>query len=709
VTHAVVADVAASEQHLGKAVERALIDEGLLKEETVLAIMSELFKLRLVSLTPDILDSRLADELPQRMLENFCVYPLLREPGSEVLPLATVDPFDITAADTFHQVTGRAIQFVLAPRAQIEHAIQGKTLSSEGLRMLADDVPELPEWEGLESLLEEETNELSENAAPIVRLVNSILKEAIRRKASDIHIEPQEKSFRVRYRLDGLLRTIVELPKRAEKTCVSRIKIMSGMDITSSRSSQDGRMSLRVNSLKVNMRVSTIASYYGEKIVLRILDQSSVALNLTDLGLSSADLVTLTEHFKASYGMVLITGPTGSGKTSTLYAALRLINSPTVNIVTVEDPIEYQLDGLTQVQTNPKAGITFASALRTFLRQDPDVILVGEIRDTETAKTAIAAAQSGHLVMSTLHANDSPGTLARLVMMGIEPHQISGSLLCVVAQRLVRRLCSHCRAAVDIKPEQSRLLSLALEGRLPKKLFAGRGCPECDGSGFRGRLGLYEILTVTSSIREQMMEDPSEEALWRIARQEGMTTLLEDGIAKVEQGLTSLDEVLRVVTIKRKPGNPETKQQEAAMPTVARPLAIPRTVRQTMTREVISIAPETPLTQAAQILLVNKITGAPVVDRKGALLGVLSFSDVALARPRGKKEKTPTAREAMSAHVITVSPDDSLATAAQRMWRHKVHRLMVVEDQELVGVLTPFDLMLRTSLFSQDGQRPPGG
>lgn len=699
VTHMVVTEVAASPQHAGKPVERALIDEGLVRETTVLEIMSELFGVPHISkLTPDLLDTTLAEELPHRMLENFCVYPLIREPGSEILQLACIDPFDITAIDTFRQITGRVVHLVLASKTEIEHAIHGKLLGKEGLRLLAEELPESEQLEGLGSLLEAEANELSENAAPIIRIVNSILREAVRRKASDIHIEPQEHSFRIRFRLDGILQPLLELPKRAEKTCISRIKIMSGLDISSSRGSQDGRMSIKIGSDKVNIRVSTIASFYGEKVVLRILDRSSVSLDLARLGLSEADYATLSQHFKASYGMILITGPTGSGKTSTLYAALTMLNSPAVNIVTVEDPVEYQIPGITQVQTNPRAGITFHSALRTFLRQDPDIILVGEIRDTETATTAVGAAQSGHLVLSTLHANDAPGTLSRLVMMGVQTHLLAGSLLCVVAQRLVRRLCQACKVSTEASREQTRWLATAVDGRQPRRLFRGGGCRECDGTGYRGRLGLYEVLTVTSSIREQIVDDAAEEALWRVARAEGMRTLLEDGLSKVESGTTSLDEVLRVVTAKRKPPVSPAESLAPSLSLVGVPAVEPRRVRDAMTRQVITVGAELSVKDAAELLLAHKISGGPVVDRKLELLGVVSFHDLALARPRGKR-KTATARDAMSPHIITVDADAPLASAAQKMWRHRVHRLLVMEEGRLAGILTPFDLVLHTGLL----------
>lgn len=686
--------------HRGKALEQVLVEEGILEEAVLLDLMSELYGLPLVSLTPETVDMELGSRLPQRLLQEYCVYPLQSE-SKETVILATVEPFDVVCEDTFRQLTGRRTEFVLAPRSQIENAISGKLVSGEGLRLLVEAVPE-SDWEGLDAVLGAE-GELSENAAPIVKLVNSILRDAINKEASDIHIEPQEASFRVRFRIDGILRQVVEMPKRVEKTCISRLKIMSGIDISESRKAQDGRISVRTATGRVNMRVSTIPGYHGEKVVLRLLDQSSVQLELPALGLSPSALEVLSSHIASSSGMVLITGPTGSGKTSTLYAALRRLNTLEVNIVTVEDPIEYQVPGLTQVGVNVRAGVTFATALRAFLRQDPDIIMVGEVRDLETAETAIQAAQTGHLVFSTLHTNDAPGTLSRLVLMGVESHALADSLLCVVAQRLVRKICKHCRVPVEPKPEHLFLLHLAVECPAVPATFRGAGCERCDGTGYRGRTGLYEILTVTSTIRKQMLIDVSEEALWQTARAEGMQTLLEDGLAKVESGCTSLDEVLRVVTLRRKPAETaETAETAAAPAPLAPPLVIGRgllkTVRDVMSHPVVTVLPESTLAEVARLSAQKAITGFPVVTIKGKVLGVVSLSDLVAAEllPEHARQ-AQTVREVMSERTISVGPDEPLGNAMQLLWRHKIHRLLVIDNDHLVGILTPFDLMLSNS------------
>lgn len=684
-----------SEHLAGRPLESVLVEEGLLQESDLLQLMSETYGLPLVTLSPDCLDSAMASELPRKLLENFCVFPLRREEDESRLLLATTDPFDVTAADLFRLKTGREVSYVLAPKAQIMQAIQGKLMGTEGFRLLVDQVPDLPEWNELETLVE---TELSENAPPIIKLVDSLLRDACRRNASDIHMEPQEDHFRVRYRIDGILRTIMELPLRVERTCISRIKIMAGLNISETRKPQDGRISIKLDRRKVHLRVSTIASQLGEKVVLRILDQSSVQLDLGQLGLSKRDLRVLEAHIRSSSGMVLITGPTGSGKTSTLYACLRLLNDNSVNITTVEDPVEYQIPGLTQVGVNPRAGITFANALRAFLRQDPDIIMVGEIRDQTTAETAVQAAQSGHLVFSTLHTNDAPGTLARLVLMGIQPHQITGSLLCVVAQRLVRRNCSHCLEEAKITPEQVVLLNLSTEKKRPRKLLRGVGCEKCGQTGYRGRVGLYEILTMTTTLRQKLLVEPDYGSLLKAARDEGMISLLEDGLEKVEAGLTSLDEVLRVVTIQR-----ESTRIPTASSILIEPPGVPLTVGQVMTRTVTSVHPNDSLTEVFHVLLHRRISGAPVVDDEGRILGVVSYCDLASQRWNGGRgHKKATARDAMSGSLITVNSSDSLGMAAQRMWRHRVHRVLVLEAGKLAGILTPFDLMPYTSLLKEE-------
>jgi type IV pilus assembly protein PilB len=675
----------------GEALERILVDEGVVAEDTLLELMSELYGLPLVQLTPEILDIPLAMKLPARMLEECCVYPLQKTSGSEVLPLATADPFNVLAEDAVRQLTGRQVRLVLAPKDQILSAIKGKWVSGDGFRLMVEHLPERDGLEGLDDVLQAAGASLSENDGPIIQLVNSILRDAIRLGASDIHIEPQEDNFRVRYRIDGILRTIVEMPKRVERTCISRIKIMGGLDIAESRKAQDGRLAVRrPEGGKVNMRLSTVPADFGEKAVLRILDQSSVQLDLGRLGLSPSALETLGSQIASSSGMILVTGPTGSGKTSTLYAILRLLNSPDVNIVTVEDPIEFQVPGLTQVGVHPKAGVTFASALRAFLRQDPDIIMVGEIRDLETVETAVQAAQTGHLVLSTLHTNDAPGTLARLVLMGAEPHSVADSLLCVVAQRLVRRICPYCKILTQPKPEHTTLLNLAIEAPKLNRAFEGQGCDKCGDTGFRGRFGLYEILTVTSSIRQQMLVDPTEHALWKVARAEGMVTLLEDGLSKVEAGDTTLDEVLRVVTVRRQP--PPTA---VGPPVAASAAGRTRAVRHLMSSKMMVVEPDTLLTDVARLCLQKGLTGCPVVSPNGTLLGVVTLSDLVAAKHLPERGRAPqVVREVMSSRIISVGPDETPEAAAQLLWRHKVHRLLVLEHEKLVGIVTPFDLMM---------------
>lgn len=712
VTAAEIERALAQPGHHGQALEWILVDESVVEEPVLLALMSELYGLPLVTLTPDNVDVELASQLPTRLLREYCVYPLAGSAEGE-LYLATADPFDILCEDTMRQVTGRTIRLALAPKAQIESAVDGKLVSGEGLRLLIEGVPEIDTLEGLGDVLEAE-GELSENAGPIIKLVDSILRDAIRRQASDIHIEPQEDSFRVRFRIDGILRPVVKMPKRVERTCVSRLKIMSGIDISESRKAQDGRISVRTVHGKVNMRVNTIPGSNGEKVVLRILDENAVRLDLDSLGLSAEGLKIFRSHIASSNGMILITGPTGSGKTSTLYAALRVLNSPDVNITTIEDPIEYMVPGLTQVSVHVKAGLTFASALRAFLRQDPDIIMVGEVRDLETAETAIQAAQTGHLVFSTLHTNDAPATISRLVLMGAETHNVADSLLCVMAQRLVRKICPHCRGPAMPRPEQVTLLKLAIEEPLMPQTFAGKGCDECGGTGYRGRLGLYEILTVTSSIRTQMLVDPSEQALWQVARSEGMTTLLEDGLAKVNAGITTLDEVLRVVTIRRRPGSdpaaltsaapaPATATQvpadadqvgAAPVPLVATTGA-PKIVRHLMSTRLMTVGPNMTLQELGRLFAEKRLTACPVIAPNGLIVGVVSMRDLIAAEylPERMRE-AKTVREVMSSRVISVGPDEPTQTAAQLLWRHKIHHLLVLENKSLVGIVTPFDLMM---------------
>jgi type IV pilus assembly protein PilB len=540
---------------------QALLENGLIEEEHLLQTMAEVYHMPALHLEESMLDRQTAGKLPEILLRNFCLYPLLHAPGVMLEPgeilVAVFDPFDVIGTDALELATHRKARRVLAKRGDIRSAIAGKLSEDRtGVQQILQKISGASDLEYVQKILEEVEPEQEEaegesTTAPIVQLVNSIISDGIRMRASDIHFEPLVDRVRVRYRLDGILRAMVDLPKRVQKACTSRLKLISGIDIAEGRRPQDGRSRVRTKGREVDLRVSTLPTYHGEKVVLRILDRQAVTIELESLGLAHADFEVLTAYLRSSQGLILHTGPTGSGKTSSLYAALKLLNSEDVNIVTVEDPIEYQLDGINQVQVQPKTGLTFASSLRTILRQDPDIVMVGEIRDLETAEIALQAAQTGHLVLSTLHTNDAPSTFTRLVLMGLQPYMVVGSLLCIVAQRLVRRLCPSCRVKMKPSEQDLRFLKLAPEQVFPRVCYTAPGCPQCDHTGYKGRTGLFEILSTTESVKRLMLEGVSEHDLWREARREGMRTLLEDGIEKVERGVTSLGEVLRVVTLRR--------------------------------------------------------------------------------------------------------------------------------------------------------------
>lgn len=501
------------------------------------------------------IDPELIKKLPVDVLETYKMVPIGLE--GYVITIAMADPLDVVAEDVVRYATGYRVKRVVAPVSQILEVIKGGVPAGETLLdTILRRIPESGEITYLQSAdaaaerQEQESAEL-EPTAPIIQLVSSIIGDAIRMGASDIHVEPMKHTMRVRYRLDGYLRTIVELPQRVQSACITRFKIISGLDISESRKPQDGRSRAVLDGREIDMRVSSLPTYSGEKIVLRILDPKAVMVDLNNLGLNPENLASVKEVLASSQGVILCTGPTGSGKTSTLYSALLQLNQEADNVVTVEDPIEYQLEGINQVQVNVRAGVTFAAALRSILRQDPDVVLIGEIRDLETAEIAVQSAQTGHLVLSTLHTNDALSTINRLVLMGVAPYLLASSLLCVIAQRLVRRLCPHCRAVGT--PAESALALLKASGvNTPlQSCFEPRGCEACNYVGYRGRMGIFELLMVTDRVRQLLLEQASEAELERLARSEGMRSLLEDGLAKCQDGSTSLDELLRVITIRR--------------------------------------------------------------------------------------------------------------------------------------------------------------
>jgi type IV pilus assembly protein PilB len=444
---------------------------------------------------------------------------------------------------------------VVASQGAIRQAIERlyepqASAFSEVITALEGETPDVELVEGGEDVAPSkvdifELKDASEEA-PVIKLVNLILTDAIRRGASDIHLEPYEKVFRVRYRIDGVLQEMMAPPKRLEAALLSRVKIMSNLDIAERRLPQDGRIKIRYSSREIDLRVSTLPTIFGEKIVMRILDKEALTLDLAKLGFDDWSMENFKKVIHQPYGMILITGPTGSGKTTTLYSAVHTINSPDINIMTAEDPVEYNLKGINQVQVNEEIGRTFAAVLRSFLRQDPDVILVGETRDLETAQIAIRAALTGHLVFSTLHTNDAPGTIARLQDMGIPPFLVASSILLVLAQRLARRVCKECREPYEVDEE-----SLTPYGHVPQglgkvTLYKGKGCQACNFTGMKGRTAIYEVMPISSEMRELILRGANSTELRDLATQQGMKTLRQAGLLKVLEGAATAEEILRV-------------------------------------------------------------------------------------------------------------------------------------------------------------------
>jgi type IV pilus assembly protein PilB len=454
------------------------------------------------------------------------------------------DPSNVLAIDDIKSVAKADVRTVVSTRAAIEAAIGRHDrldsnldqVGAEASEQIAEDDDDL---DSLQSITED---------APIVKLANMIIRQAVADRASDIHIEPTEKDLRVRYRIDGVLHEAMRTPKRVQAGLVSRFKIMADLNIAEKRLPQDGRVTTKLAGKEVDLRVATLPTVYGEKIVMRILDKSRAMLNLTDLGFLPDTLARYQTVFKKPYGTILVTGPTGSGKSTTLYATLNVLNDPTKNIITTEDPVEYRLAGINQVQINNKAGLTFAAALRTILRADPDILLVGEIRDRETATIAMEAALTGHLVLSTLHTNDAASTPTRLVEMGLEPYLVSSAVDCVVAQRLIRRLCDKCKE--EYAPTQADTLALGwdLDGdEMPETLFRPKGCNNCGKTGYTGRFALHEVLLISDELSSLIASGGHTEEIKKLAVAQGMLTLRQAGLAHVATGTTSIEELLRVV------------------------------------------------------------------------------------------------------------------------------------------------------------------
>jgi type IV pilus assembly protein PilB len=551
-----------------------LVKLGMLTDEEVTAVLSRQYGVPSVNLDLFEVDETAIKLISQETAKKYMVLPLSRV--GPTLTLAMVDPTNVLAIDDIKFMTGLQVEPVIVSEAALSEAIeryygtsrelelakfidemstslggqqevsQQKSNGFESLGIdMGDDLEFLQEQEEIDL----ENMERMAEDAPVVKLVNVILVDALRRGASDIHVEPYEKEFRVRFRLDGILYNVMNPPIKMRDALTSRIKIMSKLDIAEKRLPQDGRIKIRVRldgrSRELDFRVSTLPTIFGEKIVLRLLDKENLRLDMTKLGFEEASLERFKRNIEKPYGMVLVTGPTGSGKTSTLYSALQSLNTPETNIMTAEDPVEFNLTGINQVQMKEQIGLNFATALRSFLRQDPNIVLVGEIRDFETAEIGVKAALTGHLVLSTLHTNDAPSTVSRLMNMGIEPFLVATSVNLIQAQRLVRRICKDCKAPIKLPKEALIDIGFTPSEANELETYKGQGCATCNGTGYKGRVGLYEVMEITDELRELILVGASSLELRKRAIDEGMLTLRASGLEKIRQGMTTLEEIVR--------------------------------------------------------------------------------------------------------------------------------------------------------------------
>lgn len=527
---------------------RELTDEGHLAEDALFAARAEQLGVPFVRLEEEPVDERVVNRLSARMSHHHGVAALsiVDQFGSQHVKLAMTDPENVVALDDVAFTFSRPVLPVLATPSDLQAFLDRHHRADSELSTLSSSLAGTGEDEESPADVIQLSDTSGDNA-PVIRFVNLVMGQAIRDRASDIHIEPAETKVRVRYRIDGVLHEMPAAPKQIQPGLISRLKIMANIDIAERRIPQDGRMAVSASGRKIDVRVATLPTVWGEKIVMRILDQSSTALSIGSLGLSPENLERFRSAYTKPYGMVLITGPTGSGKSTTLYSTISDVSTPEVNIITVEDPVEYRLAGINQVQVNTLTGLTFASALRSILRSDPDMVLIGEIRDQETASIAIESALTGHMVFSTLHTNDASTAVTRLVEMGVEPFLVGTALDVVVAQRLVRRLCTRCRETAEVTADEAAALGLPDAAAARGRVYKPVGCTHCAETGYRGRAAVHEVLLVTETIQRLVISEASSTEIAAVAREEGMTTLREDGMQKVLQGITTVEEVLRVV------------------------------------------------------------------------------------------------------------------------------------------------------------------
>lgn len=525
--------LALAEKHRDQRLGDALLQRGYITEQQLIEVLEFQLGIPHVSLFRYPFDTKLFSIVSKDMAKRNLILPLKKD--GEKLYVAMADPMDFYTIDDLRLSTGFHIEAAIATKDDIIRAINKYYDMDEGFEELLDA------GQGSREIQEEK---IVDEDSPIVRLVNQIMANAAAVKASDVHIDPQETKVAIRYRIDGVLRTERVLPKHMQSVLTARIKIMANLDITEHRVPQDGRIKMNLDFHPIDLRISTLPTVYGEKIVMRLLDLGSALNDLNKLGFNKVNLNRFTDMIEKPTGIVLITGPTGSGKSSTLYAALNRLHSEEVNIITVEDPVEYQLEGINQIQVNSNVGMTFAMGLRAILRQDPNVIMVGEIRDKETAEVAIRASLTGHLVLSTLHTNDSLGSITRLLDMGIEPFLVASSLSGIVAQRLVRKVCRDC--AETQEPTKREIEIFAKRGMKIEAIVRGRGCASCNMTGYKGRIAIHEVLVIDDSMRRVIMNGESFSRLRELALKNKTIFLIDDGLLKVKQGITTTEEVLRV-------------------------------------------------------------------------------------------------------------------------------------------------------------------
>jgi type IV pilus assembly protein PilB len=520
---------------------------GLVKEDEITRCLGEHYGIPYIDLDTQTIAPEVIRLIHPAIVQKHLVIPVAK--NGTILTMAMADPTNVFAVDDIKFMTGLKVELLMTTESAIRRAIDRYYDSSETLQNVMASMEDA----GMEVMEESEDGHLNltdlrqaVEEAPVVKLVNLILGEAIKKGASDIHTEPYEKVFRVRFRIDGVLYEVMTPPMSLKNAIISRLKIMADLDISERRLPQDGRMKVKYKGREVDFRVSTLTTLFGEKVVMRLLDKSNLKLDMSTLGFAPKALADFEAAICAPYGMILVTGPTGSGKTTTLYSALDRLNQTETNIMTAEDPVEFNIKGVNQVQIRENIGLNFAAALRSFLRQDPDVIMVGEIRDYETAEIAVKAALTGHLVLSTLHTNDAPSAITRLLNMGIEPFLVASSVILILAQRLLRRVCLQCRAPVAVAPHALIDIGLTPDETASLVCFKGQGCEACSGTGYKGRIAIYEVMLVDPELRDLVLRGGSALEIKREAIQRGMRTLRMSGLEKLKEGITTVEEVVRV-------------------------------------------------------------------------------------------------------------------------------------------------------------------